>query len=191
MTNGEVTTKGEFKKLRADLAARKRKLTKIFWAIGILLLLAFLVYVIILVSGSRNRNLPGELIPDQGREHVTGTHPAYNSNPPTSGWHNPAPAEWGVYKEELPDEVLIHNLEHGGVWISYRPGIPEDIRKKLESFYNKYGRKIIVEPRSKNDADIVLAAWNRLDKFSAADYSDGRVELFIKAFRNRGPEFVP
>lgn len=184
--------KSEFKKLRVDIATRKRKLKIIFWTVGILLALAVLTYVGIGWSSWRNRDLPGQLIPDQGREHVGPGHVhTYNSNPPTSGWHNPRPAEWGVYKQELPDEVLIHNLEHGGVWISYKPDISEDVRKKLESFYDKYGRKIIIEPRSKNDADIALVAWNRLDKFSASEYSDERVERFIKAFRNKGPEFVP
>lgn len=182
----------EFKKLRSDLAVRRRKLKMIFWVVGILILLVVLVYAVISWKGSRNRDLPGQLIPDQGREHVAPGHVhTYNSNPPTSGWHNPRAAEWGVYKEELPDEMLIHNLEHGGIWISYPPGISEDVRKKLESFYDKYGRKIIVEPRSKNDADIALAAWNRLDKFPVFEYSDERVEKFIKVFRNKGPEFVP
>lgn len=182
----------EFKKLRVDLAVRRKRVKTTFWILGTLFILALLISGVVIWNGSRNSNLPGQLIPDQGREHVGPGHVhTYNSNPPTSGWHNPRPAEWGVYKEELPDEVLIHNLEHGGIWISYKPDITEDIRKKLWSFYDKYGRKIIVAPRSKNDADIALAAWNRLDKFSAEEYSDERVNRFIKAFRNKGPEFVP
>lgn len=165
---------------------------KIFWIGGTLAVLGLLIYGGIWWSRSARQNLPGELIPDQGREHVTSAnHPPYSSNPPTSGWHFGWEAEWRVYKEELPDETLIHNLEHGGIWISYRPDIPEDIIKRLESFYDKYGRKIIVTPRPKNDTDIALAAWTRLDKFNASDYSDERVERFIKAFRNKGPEFVP
>lgn len=188
----ENISKSEFKKIRGDLAIRRKKFKKAFWTGGILVVLALLVYGVVIYQGWKKSNLPGEFIPDQGREHVGPGHQhVYNSNPPTSGWHYPQPAEWGVYKEELPDEVLVHNLEHGGVWISYKPGTPEDIVKKLKGFYDKYGRKIIVEPRSKNDMDIALAAWNRLDKFSAVEYSDERVERFIKAFRNKGPEFVP
>lgn len=185
-------SRADIKKTRIDMAIRKQKQRVFFWIAGSVVLAAFLIVGGIWLSQKRNVNLPGQLIPDQGREHVgLGHQHVYNSNPPTSGWHHGRPAEWGVYKEELADEVLIHNLEHGGIWISYKPDIPEEVRKKLEGFYEKWGRKIIVVPRSKNDSDIALAAWNRLDKFNAAEYSDERVEKFIKAFRNQGPEFVP
>jgi len=184
--------KVNFKKIRIQQATQRKKMKRIFWMGFSLALAALLGSGFIFVGRGRNQNLPGVFIPDQGREHVGAGHShLYNSNPPTSGWHFPQAAEWGVYKEELPDELLVHNLEHGGIWISYRPNIPEDIRQKLENFYNKYGRKIIVTPRSKNDSDIALAAWTRLDKFSIAEYSEERVEKFIKAYRNKGPEFVP
>lgn len=182
----------EIKQIRVEQAIRRRKIK---WAVWILAGLGFLSLIIAGVfyyNKGYEENLPGQLIPDQGREHITTTtHPAYNSNPPTSGWHYPQPAEWGIYKEEIPDEVVIHNLEHGGVWLTYRPGISEEIVQKLEGFYKKYGRKIIVAPRSKNDSDISLAAWNRLDKFSVEEYSDERADKFIQAYRNKGPEFVP
>lgn len=185
-------SRADIKKTRMDAAVRKQKQRVFFWIAGIVVLATLLIIGGIWLSQKRNVNLPGQFIPDQGREHVGPGHQhVYNSNPPTSGWHYGRPAEWGIYKEELADEVLIHNLEHGGVWISYKPDIPEEIRKKLEGFYEKWGRKIIVVPRSKNDSDIALAAWNRLDKFNAAAYADERIEGFIKAFRNKGPEFVP
>lgn len=182
----------DLKKTRIEEAVRRKKLKKIFWSSGVLILLAVLVGGGIWYSRVKNKNLPGEFIADQGREHITANNNfVYNSNPPTSGPHFSQAAEWGAHKEELADETLIHNLEHGGIWISYKPGLPEETRKKLENFYEKWGRKIIVAPRSKNDTDIALAAWNRLDKFSVSKYSDERAEKFIKAFRNKGPEFVP
>lgn len=187
-----LLSKSEFKKSRVDQAIRRKKIIRIFGLAGILVSIAFLVYGGFWYSRWKTQNLPGEFIADQGREHVGPGHAhTYNSNPPTSGPHFSQPADWGVYKEELPDEVLVHNLEHGGIWISYKPDIPEEIRKNLESSYDKFGRKVIVVSRPQNDSDIALAAWNRLDKFSASEYSDERVERFIKAFRNKGPEFVP
>lgn len=189
---GVFSVKADFKKSRAEEAIKRKRIKKFFWIAGVLGLLVFLVLAGIIYSRSRTKNLPGEFITDQGREHITTVdHPAYNSNPPTSGPHFPEAAEWGFYKKEIADETLIHNLEHGGVWISYKPEVPEEVRRKLEAIYDKYGRKIIVTPRAKNDSDIALAAWNRLDKFNVADYSDERIEKFIKAFRNKGPEFVP
>jgi hypothetical protein len=187
-----TTPRTDFKKARIDEALKRKGVKKVLWIVGIIVILAILIFGGIWYSKVRTRNLPGVFVPDQGREHVTTVnHSPHNSNPPTSGSHFPRPAEWGIYKEELADETLIHNLEHGGIWISYKPEVSEEMRKRLEAFYEKYGRKIIVTPRAKNDSDIALVAWNHLDKFSAAEYSDERVEKFIKAFRNKGPEYVP
>ena|SRR3989344_7539589 len=188
----EPTSRGDFKRLRADQAVRSKKKKTALWIIIILIILGGLVGGGIAYSRWKSKNLPGQTYPDQGQEHVTPGHQhTYNSNPPTSGWHHSNPAEWGIYKEELPDETLLHNLEHGGIWISYKPDVSDEMKQKSEGLYEKYGRKIIVTPRSKNDTDIALAAWTRLDKFNVNEYSDERVEKFIKAFRNKGPEFVP
>ena len=191
-TDINLPAKSDFKKSRVEEAIKRKKLKKFLWTAGILGLLVFLIWGGVGYGRRRTKNLPGEFIADQGQEHITAVSGfLYNSNPPTSGPHFPQPAEWGAYKEELADENLIHSLEHGGIWISYKSEISEEIRKKLEAFYEKYGRKIVIAPRSKNDSDIALAAWNRLDKFSVAEYSAERVEKFIKAFRNKGPEYVP
>lgn len=167
----------------------------------------FWLVIILVVSGGiywfakRNREQIAERkiyaveIPDQGRDHidVSTLHPAYNSNPPTSGWHY---KEWeikGIYKEQQPDEGLIHNLEHGYVWISYRPDANPKIIEQLENFYG-LGKKIIVEPRKENDKLISLAAWNWLDKFDSEsreklnDTEIKRIQDFIDAYINQGPE---
>lgn len=134
-------------------------------------------------------------IPDQGSNHigVGSSHPDYNSNPPTSGWHYPEWKQKGVYKEQQPDGNLIHNLEHGYIWISYRPDASDEIIKQLEDFYG-FGSKIIVEPRKENDKLISLAAWNWLDTFdpgsgdSLNDVELKRIDDFIDQYINQGPE---
>lgn len=134
-------------------------------------------------------------IPDQGRNHIDigAPHPDYNFNPPTSGWHYENPAEKGIYKKELADEQLIHNLEHGYIWISYRPNASSEIIKQLENLYS-FGKKIVIEPRKENDKLIVIAAWNWLDKFdpvsqdSLNDAELKRIGDFIDKYINQGPE---
>lgn len=188
----EIFSKAEQKRVRSEVAVQKKRLRATFWIIGVIIIVGLTVYGFLSFYAWRSSTTPGKFIPDQGREHVSPGHAhEYNSNPPTSGPHFARPEEWGAYREERPDEVLIHNLEHGGIWISYKPGIPEETIKKLEGFYERYGRKIIVTPRAKNDADIAIVAWTRLDTFSVSEYSDERVNRFIEVFRNKGPEFVP
>lgn len=177
---------------RIAAARRARVLKRALWTGVAALLVAGSVYGLVRYSRERAANLPGVAIPDQGRQHVAlGTLFQYNSNPPTSGPHFATPAEWGVYREEIPDQVLIHNLEHGGVWISYRPGIASSVIERLEAIGREFGRKVIMAPRAANDSDIALAAWGRLDTFAESEFSEERVRAFIKAWRNKGPEFVP
>jgi len=130
---------------------------------------------------------PGEAILIQGVEHIAvgASHPPYNSNPPTSGWHYAEPAEWGFYDKELPDEQLVHNLEHGGIWISYKD-IDEETKTKLQDLARRYSGSVIVTPREKNDTKIALASWGRLQKL--AEYNEEAIINFIKANKNKSPE---
>ncbi|MBI2268583.1 MAG: DUF3105 domain-containing protein [Candidatus Blackburnbacteria bacterium] len=83
--------------------------------------------VILLVVGSGwwiwqklSTPLPGESVPDLGRNHVSdGTQVQYNSNPPTSGPHYEEWTKAGVYDKQFSDGHLVHSLEHGYVVISY------------------------------------------------------------------------
>lgn len=134
---------------------------------------------------------PGEAIPDLGRNHIAvGTsHDPYNSNPPTSGPHYEEWAKWGIYDEKLLDEQLIHNLEHGGIWISYRDKDNQDLINKLKDIAEDYSIKVILTYRPENDVPIALAAWTRLLKLE--NFDEKQIKNFIKAFINKGPEQVP
>lgn len=126
-----------------------------------------------------------------GAQHIAQgtTGSGYNSNPPTSGPHWPAAAKSGVYEQPLPDEQLIHNLEHGHVWISYKPDLSLEIKNKLAAIVQKDSWKVVLTPREKNDTPIVLVAWGRILKMAAPDY--GKIKDFIRTYRNRGPEKTP
>src|SRR3954463_14251860 len=62
----------------------------------------------------------------EGRTHTTGKV-KYKTNPPTSGPHNPTPAQDGIYApgNEPPPESYVHSLEHGRVEYEYKPGTPQ------------------------------------------------------------------
>ncbi len=137
------------------------------------------------------RPKPGIAYPAQGQAHIGPgeSHPSYNSNPPTSGWHLPAPAPWGFYTNGLPDELLVHNLEHGGIWISYKNPSDTALVEKLEALSKRFPVKVIITPRPKDDSPIVLAAWTRLLKLD--HYDEQQIIAFINAFKNKGPEQVP
>jgi len=125
------------------------------------------------------------------RDHITqgAAGSGYNSNPPSSGPHWPMAAKNGVYDKELPDEQLIHNLEHGHIWISYKPNTADEVKSKLREIVEKDSWKVVLGPRDKNDSQIALVAWGRVLAMDEPDYV--KVEEFIKTYRNRGPENTP
>jgi hypothetical protein len=167
------------------------KLKLLFVYIGILAIILVLGYGLYISSKNQQLNLPGQTFESQGQEHIdqgSTEHVAYNSNPPTSGPHWPQPANWGAYPTQLPDEQLVHNLEHGGIWISYKPGsIDQETINKLNDFAKRY-TLIIVEPREQNETAITLAAWTHLQKLD--QYDETAILRFIDAFYNKGPEKV-
>ena len=142
-------------------------------------------------SASKPKDLPGQTFENQGQTHITQgstDHPAYNSNPPTSGDHWPSPAAWGAYDTTLPDEELVHNLEHGGIWISFEPGkLDASTIAQLKDFAHRY-QLIIVEPRANDAAPISLAAWTHMENLD--HYDESAILRFINAYYNQGPEKV-
>lgn len=114
-----------------------------------------------------------------------GTPISYHTNPPTSGDHWPRPVALGIYDFPLPDEQIVHNLEHGAIWISYN-GIDDKTKQALENIAKKYPNGVVMTPRSENDKKIALASWGYLDKFD--DFNEKRVVKFIISNINNSPE---
>lgn len=140
-------------------------------------------------SDSKNIASPiqEEPIPIIGRGHVPeGTKVTnYNSNPPTSGDHWPVPLSWGFYDAVVADEQAVHNLEHGGIWISYKD-IDDQTKKELKALAEQYNQAVIVTSRPKNDSRIAVASWGRLMKLD--EFNRAKIENFIKTHLNKSPE---
>lgn len=180
------------KKRKIKRQAKGRK-TKIKFAtllgLAVVIVGSYFLYASLTGSAASNPSNPSlsvQEIPILGNDHVPeGTKVNYNSNPPTSGPHWPSPAEWGFYPSPLPDEQLVHNLEHGGIWISYKE-IDAETKSKLASIANKYPQAVVITPRQENDAKIVLASWGKLAKLDAFD--ENKIISFIKTYFNKSPE---
>ncbi len=162
------------------------------WIGGGLLALILVAGGVWLVARSAGTAVPGQRIPIQGQQHIAvgQTHPAYNSDPPTSGWHYDTPLASGFHEQPAADEQVVHNLEHGHVVISYDcskltdcQGVKEQLRRLAERYRNW---KITIVPRQNADAAIALTAWGWLDKLDGFD--EARITAFVNAWRDRGPE---
>ncbi|GHJ14535.1 MULTISPECIES: DUF3105 domain-containing protein [unclassified Micromonospora] len=106
----------------------------------------------------------------------------YDVSPPVAGPHNQA---WqncmgDVYDAPIANEHAVHSLEHGTVWITYRPDLPADQVAKLKS--KVQGKeKLMLSPYEGLDKPISLQAWGFQLKVDNAD--DGRIDEFIKTLR--------
>ena len=170
----------------------------------------FIILIAVLILGTggllfaNQQSKPKEVIlgvqhANQGQDHIKidQKHAAYNSEPASSGPHRSdaqAPAQWGVYTEELSPEVYIHNEEHGGVIITYNPTmVPADQLKKLQALFappysNKdfTPTKAIVMPRAANTHAIQVAAWTwtlNMDSFDEA-----KLKQFYFQHQGKSPE---
>lgn len=116
--------------------------------------------------------------------------PEYPSNPPSSGPHYSQTARSGFRTQAIPDQNIIHNLEHGDVWIAFDPRIGEEAQNSLKKFA---APKVIITPREANDTDIALVAWGRIDTFDleGGTVPEGRIRNFITRYLNKGPERIP
>ena len=55
----------------------------------------------------------------------------YPQDPPVGGPHDPSWQKCAVYDAPVRPENAVHSLEHGAVWITYQPDLPESDREIL------------------------------------------------------------
>lgn len=102
----------------------------------------------------------------------------YAQTPPAGGPHDPAWEDCGVYAEPIRNENAVHSLEHGTVWVTYRPGLaPVDVGRLRTLLGTVPSRKTILSPYDGLPAPVVVTVWNaQLDLTGAGD---SRLPLFL------------
>jgi hypothetical protein len=117
--------------------------------------------------------------------HVAGPI-AYTEKPPMGGAHNVVWQNCGVYEAPIHSEHAVHALEHGAVWITYRPGLaPEQVQTLKAVAADDF---LLLSPYPGLEHAVVASAWNHQLTFDRADESGLRA--FIARFKNN-PETTP
>jgi hypothetical protein len=103
----------------------------------------------------------------------------YAENPPVGGPHNPVWLNCGIYDAPVPNENAVHSMEHGAVWITYRPDLPAD---QVEELRNDVAGQTytVLSPYEGLPSPVVLSAWNHQLRLDSAD--DPRVRAFLTKF---------
>lgn len=130
-------------------------------------------------NGPKARALP--------HQHVSGPV-KYSVTPPVGGDHNPTWMNCGVYTKPVPVERAVHNLEHGAIWITYRPSLPTSEVNQLTAFFKSQktvghtgSRYIDLTPYPGLPAPIVASSWGFQLRLNSP--TDPRLQRFVNLLR--------
>ena len=164
---------------------------------GVLGLGAVVVLVLLLFGGGSSGPAVGVGVRqvDDGRGHIADgvAGGPYSSTPATSGTHWATPTNWGIYSTALPEELVLHNLEHGGLVIWYQPtGLADGDLAALTAYVQTQVAserfKVILTPWGGSDFGhpIAVTSWNWLLYLDTADID--QIRAFLDDHYGDAPE---
>jgi hypothetical protein len=116
--------------------------------------------------------------PGLSNQHVNG-RVQYPQTPPVGGRHNPAWQDCGVYDAPLANEFAVHSMEHGAVWITYQPDLPQDQVDHLREITRQSDHRLL-SPYPGIDSPVIVTAWAYQLRLPNA--SDPRLMQFIAKY---------
>jgi hypothetical protein len=137
--------------------------------------------------------------PDQGRTHLAKDFKPsdYDSNPPTSGPHNPDWYQDGIYAPgDTPRlGMLVHPLEHGRIEVQYKRGTSPHVVGQLEALLGQQDggyHMLLFQNTTGMRYQVAATAWDHL---LGCPRMNDRVFDALRDFRtayiDKGPEKVP
>lgn len=157
--------------------------------------------------GSHDRWLPSETNPDptvdiegvyigapalygQRYHFAAPDRVAYDRYPPVGGPHDPtwAACDGVVYDQPVRDEMMVHALEHGAVWIAYNPDtLSSADLVGLTTLVPQVGY-LVMSPYPELDTPLSLQAWGH--QLPLESGADPRFQQFLLAML-RNPFLTP
>ncbi len=114
----------------------------------------------------------------QSTDHVDSAV-AYEQDPPVGGPHYAMWQACGFYAEPVVTEQAVHSLEHGAIWITYRPDLPVEDIEALRLMASEI-RHVLASPWPSLSHPVVASAWGRQVRLDSVD--DPRLDSFIQRF---------
>ena len=106
--------------------------------------------------------------------------PTGDALPPVGGDHDPVWQNCGIYTQPVTTANAVHSLEHGAVWITYRPDIAADQLAALTNLA-KDQTYLLLSPFPDLKSPVVLTAWGI--QLELEDATDPRAEAFVQKYR--------
>ncbi|HEX5991183.1 MAG TPA: DUF3105 domain-containing protein [Thermomicrobiales bacterium] len=109
----------------------------------------------------------------------------YPQEPPAGGPHDPSWQKCAVYDAPVRNENAVHSQEHGAVWITYQPDLPESDREILAELAEGQ-LYVLISPYPELEDPVVASAWGA--QLRVDDVNDPRLQAFIDRYAGNGPE---
>ena len=121
--------------------------------------------------------------PDLSRNHVT-TAVDYPQDPPVGGDHAGVWTNCGTYTDPVEPTQGVHSLEHGAVWITYRPDLsPEQVEILTQlAQTNSYA---LLSPFEGLPSPVTASAWGM--QLAVDGATDPRLAAFLQKYA-QGPQ---
>ncbi|ADG87957.1 hypothetical protein TBS_02160 [Thermobispora bispora] len=187
MGQGKQSRRERLERVRAEQRRRERRQAALIWGIGGLVTVVIITLAGFAVVTSRAERSLAEVqrFSYRGGDH-SWTKVSYKETPPVGGTHNYVWQNCGIYDKPIHDELAVHSLEHGAVWITYRPDLPESEVNKLKELAS--ADYMLLSPYPGLSAKIMVTSWNHQLKLDRAD--DPRLPEFIKTYK-QNPKHTP
>ncbi|GAA1513962.1 DUF3105 domain-containing protein [Sphaerisporangium rubeum] len=174
-------------KVRAAQKRKERRAALLMWGTGGLII-AVLVGVVgyYVINERAKSSLDGVTTYSYKGAGHTSAKVTYKENPPVGGEHNPTWQLCKVYDEPVNNENAVHSMEHGAVWITYRPDLPKPQVDKLKALVTT--DYMVLSPYPGLSAPVVVSSWNHQLKLNSAD--DPRLPKYISKYK-QNPSTTP
>ncbi len=108
----------------------------------------------------------------------------YAQTPPAGGVHSSVWQNCGIYDQPVRNENAVHSLEHGAVWIAYRPDLPAAAVETLRNLARGHDH-VLVAPYPDLPHAVVATAWGL--QLPVEDATDSRLPVFVSRYE-KGPQ---
>lgn len=198
MADGRKERKIERQEISAALSAKRAREDRRskFWIFGtgtvlLLALVGTVTTVMVVEQKKKSQLVAAASKPIAGIQSFTGLkrdHTSkeviYPQNPPVGGAHSAELINCGTYTHPINNDKAVHSLEHGAVWVTYRPDLPQSQINALTKEAALHGYELL-SPYPGLPSPVVASAWGKQLRMENAN--DPRLAVFLQAYL-QGPQ---